>query len=217
MKKIILSLVSALFLFSTASAEIGVNIGLSGTTGLFAATGSEEQTGEKTDKHQDSEIGAGAWGSIFFEKELGRFAIGVDYVSDVFSTDTVETQMTDKRTENSDTATSGVNSVQVDFEDLTTLYATFNVTDTLYVKAGMSSVEVITNESLNTGSSYGNTTIDGSSIGIGYNMDMDNGLFVRAEGNYMSFDGASLTSNDNTIKLKNLDGVTATLSVGKSF
>jgi hypothetical protein len=217
MKKIILSLVSALFLISTASAEIGVNIGVSGTTGLFAATGSEEQTGEKTDKHQDSEIGAGAWGSIFFEKELGRFAIGVDYVSDVFSTDTVETQMTDQRTENSDTATSGVNSVQVDFEDLTTLYATFNVTDTLYVKAGMSSVEVITNESLNTGSSYGNTTIDGSSIGIGYNMDMDNGLFVRAEGNYMSFDGASLTSNDNTIKLKNLDGVTATLSVGKSF
>ena len=217
MKKIILLFVSALFLFSTASAEIGVNIGLSGTTGLFAATGSEEQTGEKTDKHQDSEIGAGAWGSIFFEKELGRFAIGVDYVSDVFSTDTVETQMTDKRTENSDTATSGVNSVQVDFEDLTTLYATFNITDTLYAKAGILSVEVITNESLNTGSAYGNTTIDGSSIGIGYNMDMDNGLFVRAEGNYMSFDGVSLTSADNTIKLKNLDGVTATLSVGKSF
>ena len=217
MKKIILSLVSVMFLISTASAEIGVNIGVSGTMGLFAATGSEEQTGEKTDKHQDTEIGAGGWGSVFFEKEIGRFAIGVDFVSDVFSTDTVETQMTDKRTENSDTATSGVNSVQVDFEDLTTLYATFNVTDNLYVKAGMSTIEVITNESLNTGSAYGNSTLDGSSIGFGYNMDMDNGLFVRAEGNYMTFDGVSLTSADNTIKLKNLDGVTGKISVGKSF
>jgi hypothetical protein len=217
MKKIILSLVSVMFLISTASAEIGVNIGVSGTMGLFAATGSEEQTGEKTDKHQDTEIGAGGWGSVFLEKEIGRFAIGVDFVSDVFSTDTVETQMTDKRTENSDTATSGVNKVQVDFEDLATLYATFNVTDNLYVKAGMSTMEVITNESLNTGSAYGNTTLDGSSIGFGYNMDMDNGLFVRAEGNYMSFDGVSLTSADNTIKLKNLDGVTGTISVGKSF
>ena len=217
MKKIILSLVSVMFLISTASAEIGVNIGVSGTMGLFAATGSEEQTGEKTDKHQDSEIGAGGWGSVFLEKEIGRFAIGVDFVSDVFSTDTVETQMTDKRTENSDAATSGVNKVQVDFEDLATLYATFNVTDNLYVKAGMSTIEVITNESLNTGSAYGNTTLDGSSIGFGYNMDMDNGLFVRAEGNYMSFDGVSLTSADNTIKLKNLDGVTGTISVGKSF
>tara|TARA_Y100000389_G_C17381096_1_gene474418 strand:+ start:24 stop:677 length:654 start_codon:yes stop_codon:yes gene_type:complete len=217
MKKIILSLVSVMFLISTASAEIGVNIGVSGTMGLFAATGSEEQTGEKTDKHQDTEIGAGGWGSVFLEKEIGRFAIGVDFVSDVFSTDTVETQMTDKRTENSDAATSGVNKVQVDFEDLATLYATFNVTDNLYVKAGMSTIEVITNESLNTGSAYGNTTLDGSSIGFGYNMDMDNGLFVRAEGNYMSFDGVSLTSADNTIKLKNLDGVTGTISVGKSF
>ena len=217
MKKIILSLVSVMFLISTASAEIGVNIGVSGTMGLFAATGSEEQTGEKTDKHQDTEIGAGSWGSVFLEKEIGRFAIGVDFVSDVFSTDTVETQMTDKRTENSDAATSGVNKVQVDFEDLATLYATFNVTDNLYVKAGMSTIEVITNESLNTGSAYGNTTLDGSSIGFGYNMDMDNGLFVRAEGNYMSFDGVSLTSADNTIKLKNLDGVTGKISVGKSF
>jgi len=42
-------------------------------------------------------------------------------------------------------------------------------------------------------------------------------MFVRAEGNYMSFDGASLTSNDNTITLNNLDGVSASLSIGKSF
>ena len=109
------------------------------------------------------------------------------------------------------------NKVQVDFEDLTTMYATFDVTDNLYVKAGISSVEVITNENLTTGSSYGNTTLDGTSLGVGYDMDMDNGLFVRAEGNYMNFDGASLTSNDNTIKLKNLDGVTAAILVGKSF
>ena len=33
----------------------------------------------------------------------------------------------------------------------------------------------------------------------------------------MSFDGVSLTSADNTIKLKNLDGVTGTVSIGKSF
>ena len=83
----------------------------------------------------------------------------------------------------------------------------------------LSNVEKIRfyNESLNTGSAYGNSTLDGSSIGFGYNMDMDNGLCVRAEGNYMTFDGVSLTSADNTIKLKNLDGVTGKISVGKSF
>jgi hypothetical protein len=215
MKKIILSVVSALFLFQTASAEIGVNIGVSGTTALFVATAAESRGTRATG--QDSEIGAGGFGSVFFEKELGRFAIGVDYVSDVLSTDTVETRRTVQQTANVDTASSVEQKVQVDFEDLTTLYATFNVTDTLYVKAGMSTVEVITNETLGTGSAYGNTTMDGSSIGFGYNMDMDSGFFIRAEGNYMSFDSVSLVSLDNTIKVKNLDGVAATLSVGKSF
>ena len=78
MKKIILSLVSVMFLISTASAEIGVNIGVSGTTALFAATGSETNS-SITVEDSDTEIGAGGYGSVFFEKELGRFAVGVDF------------------------------------------------------------------------------------------------------------------------------------------
>ena len=82
MKKIILSLVSVLFLFSTASADIGLNVGISGTTALFVATGNETQTdadgNEGTTKQEDTEMGAGGYASIFIEKEFGRFAIGVD-------------------------------------------------------------------------------------------------------------------------------------------
>ena len=33
----------------------------------------------------------------------------------------------------------------------------------------------------------------------------------------MNFDGTSLTSGDNTINLKSVDGVNGTLSIGKSF
>ena len=33
----------------------------------------------------------------------------------------------------------------------------------------------------------------------------------------MNFDGVSLTANDNTIRLKSLDGVTGKVSIGKSF
>ena len=42
-------------------------------------------------------------------------------------------------------------------------------------------------------------------------------MFVRVEGSYMDFDGVTLTANDNTIKLKSLDGVTGKISIGKSF
>ena len=76
---------------------------------------------------------------------------------------------------------------------------------------------VKTNESLETGSTYGDTSLDGTSVGIGYHKELDNTLFIRVDGQYMSFDGVTLSSLDNTLNLKNLNGVTATLSVGKSF
>jgi hypothetical protein len=56
---------------------------------------------------------------------------------------------------------------------------------------------------------------------LGYNKSMDNGLFIRIEGNYMNFDGASLTSsaNSNIKKFRwSLDGkVSGKISLGKSF
>ena len=141
--------------------------------------------------------------------------IGVDYVMDTLASETTESRRLDKTT--TETASNVENKVQVDFEDLTTFYAGLMLTENAYIKAGVVSVDVITNEKLGTGGSYGNTSLDGTSLGIGYNKTMDNGMFVRAEGNYMSFDGASLTSGDMTVKLKNLDGLTGKLSIGKSF
>ena len=221
MKKIILSLISGLFLFSQTASAVGVNIGVSGTMGLFAASGSESQSDadglEGTTKQEAREYGAGGWGSIFVEGTMGKLTLGVDYVSDVFSTETAETHKNDQQTEGSDSVTAGENRVQVDFEELTTIYASVALTDNFYVKGGLSTIDVITNESLHTGSSYGNTSLDGTSIGMGYNHTMDNGVFIRAESNYINFDGVTLTSNDNTIKLKNLDGVTGAISIGKSF
>jgi len=221
MKKTILSLVSVMFLISTASADLGVNVGITGTMGLFAASGSESQTdatgGEGTTKQENTEIGAGGFGSIFIEKEFGRFAIGYDHTPEVFSTETAETLKNDQQTANTATVTVATNTVQVDFDEMNQIYVKAMVTDNLYVKAGAMEVKVKTNESLATGSTYGDTTLDGTAVAIGYHKELDNALFFRIEGQYMSFDGVTLSSNDNTIKLKNLDGVTGSISVGKSF
>ena len=217
MKKIILSLVSAMFLISTASAEIGVNVGITGTTMLFAATGSEQQAGTPTEtKDSDTEIGAGTYGSIFIEKEIGRFAIGYTHTPDVFSTPTAETIKQDMTgAEQAHVARN--NTVQVDFNEMNQIYAKVMVTEHMYIMAGAMELEVVTNESLATGSTYGNTTLDGTSVGVGYHKELDNTLFFRVEGQYMTFDGVTLSSADNTIKLDTLDGVTASISVGKSF
>lgn len=223
MKKIVIALFALVISYSPASAELGVNVGISGQMGLFAATATETDTGSHgttvgdNETNSDSEFIGLGFASIFIEKEFGRFAIGVDYVPSSLETETSETIVDDQK-DGAATAKK-TNKVQVDFDDLTTVYLALNVTENAYIKAGFTKVDITTNESLGTGSTYGNTDIDGTSIGIGYNKDFDNGMFVRAEGNYMEFDGASLTSSSGSqkISLDSLDGVSGKLSLGKSF
>jgi hypothetical protein len=223
MKKLSLIIVSSLYLFTTSAfAEIGVNIGVSGTMGIFGATGQETHTGAAaasvTSSDSATEIAAVGYGSIFAEKEIGMVTVGVDYVPLPLETETAETSKSDDQSANpaASAQTMVTNTVQVDFTNLYTLYIGLNVTENAYIKAGVTSVDVETNETLGTGSSYGNTSLDGTMIGVGYHKDLD-AMFIRFEGNYMEFDGTSLSANDNTLTLNNLDGVTGKLSIGKSF
>ena len=217
MKKIIITIFSSLFLFSVASAEVGINVGVSGSLGAFQATGTETENDEK---NKEDAVGAAGWASIFVEKTLGdRIAIGLDYVPSALESETSERVVTDlgAKAEGSNSRT---NKIKVDFEDLTTLYITANITENLYAKAGLMQVDVVTKESIGTGSQYGDTSLDGTLLGLGYNSTFGNDMFVRVEGNYMSFDSASLTSStnsDNKVSVDDLNGVSAKLSIGKSF
>ena len=226
MKKIILTLFLGLFMFTTkATAELGINVGISGQLGLYAATATEFDEGTNgttsgpDETNSESEFLGLGYGSVFIEKTLGQYLlVGIDYVPSALETETSETIVDDRGS--ASTSTRQTNKVQVDFEDLTTYYVGLNLGDSgAYVKAGIVTVDVITNESLGTGSTYGNTDLDGTLIGLGYNRNFDNGMFVRAEGAYTEFDGASVTSSTtvNKITLDSLDGVTGKISIGKSF
>lgn len=220
MKKLIITTFLACIYSFTSYA--GVNVGFSGQAGIFAASGKETHAGATASatagnyKKQDTEYGEAGYASVFIEGVIqDRFMIGIDYVPSSLETESVESQRKDKTT--TETAASVENKVQIDFENLTTVYAGVMITDNAYVKAGIVTVDVITNENLGTGGSYGNTDLDGTAFGVGYNKNMDNGMFFRVEGNYMNFDSKSLSSGDMTVTLKSLDGVTGKLSVGKSF
>lgn len=222
MKKLSLIILSGLYLFTTsAMAEIGVNIGIAGSMGIFGARAQETHTTTatgSTTSDSASEIAAVGYSSIFVEKEFGRFTIGAEYTPTAFESETAETSKADDQTANPAAATKTMvtNKVQVDLEELTTYYIGMDVTENAYIRAGIATMDVKTNEDLGTGSSYGDTSLDGTILGVGYQKDLD-AMFVRVEGTYFEFDGVSLTANDNTISLKNLDGVTGKISIGKSF
>ena len=215
MKKTICAIILASFAYVPyASAELGVNVGVSGQAGIFGATAKEVST-ERTST--GTEIAGVAYPSIFIEKSLGdRMVIGVDYMPDALSSDTVETTKLDQTT--TSTVTSKTNNLQVDFEGLTTAYVGFNITDAAYIKAGFMTVDVLTKENLGTGGSYGDTSLDGAMFGFGVHNEMDR-MFWRLEANYLEFDGVTVssTNSDNKVSINSLDGLTAKISIGTSF
>ena len=214
MNKIITIL--SLTLLSFMPAYAGVNIGASMNAGVFHGTGQENENGELS---SEDATGVAAYASVFVEAGGERFAIGIDYVPQGLESETAETVVDDIQGK-STTSAQKTNKVQVDFEDLTTLYVALNVTENFYVKAGLVTVDVITKENLGTGSEYGNGDLDGTMYGVGYHTEFGNGMFARLEGTVMDMGGQKLTSStnsDNTVELKDVMGASGKISIGKSF
>jgi len=228
MKKLLTTLFFILAFCSKAYSEKGINMGISLSGGVFEVDGASEKftgshssgAGSTLTKNASSEgedaEGLFAIGSIFIEKTLGdKFALGIDYVPHSLESETTENTQT-----TTTSSATGTNTVQVDFDDLITVYGMISLNDNVYLKAGYMQVDVTTNEVLATGGSYGNTDLDGYTVALGYNRDLNNGAFLRLEGSYMDLDGATLINSADTTKSVTADGITgygAKLSIGKSF
>ena len=176
--------------------------------------------------------------------ELGLFdtglRVGLSYVPYALESETTENNRNDNcSNDESHTESTGgsdndlnvcvqtTNKVGVDLEDLMTMYVAYHheldmpFVDSFFIKAGLLQADVITGESLASGSQYGNTDLQGEFLGLGIEKNLDTGMFVRLEGNVTQFDNIKLTNtnseNTNTIDVTGLDGATATISIGKTF
>ena len=221
MKKLIIAISSAFIILTTSamSASLGdlrPSIGISGNIAGYAATGIEEnynEAGTAVDTRTTEHGAFGTeYGSIFLELGLSDVvSIGVDYVPT-----TIETP---KNTANINEG--NVNHVEAHFEDLTTLYAKFNVPlGGAYVKFGYSHVDVISVENMSSGNSYGNDTTSGMTAGLGYNHEVASGVSVRAEVTVSEFGDVNTTNgqtNKTEIKVEDMIGARGTISIVKSF
>ena len=191
MKKIwILLVISSMLLAGKAFAE--TRFGISGAIVHIDATGSETEGGEKTNGSADNLT---VVPSIILETSASdRRSIGLDYIplkADVSSktkkrTDT-ELSVTGTTTH---TTTSRSQQANASLKNHTTLYANVKGDGNAYFKAGLSYVTLETDESLGTGSKYGNEDIYGYVVGFG--TEQDN---VRLELLYTDYEDISLTSS----------------------
>ena len=218
MKKLIIAITSAFILFANnaMSIEMRPSIGISGNSGVYAATGIENNFNEAGTAIDETTKEHGAFNetfmSVFAEMSLNdSLSIGIDYVPS--SIETPENVSQEDQ--------SNENKVYVTFEDLTTIYAKLNVPlGGTYLKVGYSTVNVMSNESMSSGNSYGNDRSDAISFGLGYAHELADGLAVRAEITGSEFSDVTTTNgqtNKTEIKVEDMIGARGTISVVKSF
>ena len=228
MKKILGT--ALILVFSCFNANAEVSIGISGNVGLLEATGKETFNSKTKTRSEDLGI---AYVSGFAEFHVpvnigpGGFRVGVSYVPYALESETTQTvraegEYASNSNNSENTPKASLNQkVQADIEDLRSAYLSYHVEQGFYIKAGVMEADLITNEKLDSGSTYPNATLDGSFFGIGYDRDVPNGLFVRGELTRTEFDDIKLKSagsdNSNVIDISGLDGTTFAISVGKTF
>ena len=200
MKKIAINFLAVLFISAlsfTKAFAVDLTFGVSGAIVDLQAEGSETETGAvSAETTTESVSNLFATGSVFAEAKFSKLAFGIDYipmdadVSDATHTRTdTETSVTGDQDE---TTTSRTQTAAAEVSDHVTIYANYYVSDAFYLHLGYASVDVITNESLDTGSKYGNASINGIQYGLGFQMT-DN---LRLEAAYTDYDTVSITSSE---------------------
>jgi len=233
MKKLLLVAVFAIFSASSAISaglsDIKPTIGVSYNTAGYVGE-ANEQVGSDTGTHQSTRDAEGAfaetYASVFVEFGFGDvLSIGIDYVPNSFDTPT----NTSREGTTKGATDPGKSTVSATFEDLTTAYAKINILPLggTYLKLGFSQVDVIINESMASGNTYGDVNTQGYTAGIGYAHEIDNGFGIRAEVTASQFDDVRTTNGvttasvanggKNTVQVESMWGAKGTISLVKSF
>ena len=184
-------------------------------------------------KEKTEALAAFNYASGFAEVALESVAgltFGVEYVPDAIGLDsaTREIQTTlyaSKGTPTGEDTQGGIQNIQADVTDVTTVYLALPILNTgISVKAGIMQGSLETKETLATGSTYKDEDLDGTTLGMFYDGSLGDMAFYRVEAAYMEFEDINATGSQvggtggsfNKINAE-IGGVKAALSIGAKF
>ena len=230
MKKIILAILMTFGIFTMVSADIGVKLGVSAQIGSMSASGTEKNSDGVTPDQKSSEREAlFATGGFFIEKDLSqlgsfgsRLSIGYDNIVHDLDLGTVENPRVVSLGAGGNNVEAADHSLNAKITGFETFYATVNITDWLYVKAGAVTVDIDTVFKGSATSNYPTAhSLDGTVTGFGLYRTTDTGWFSRLEYNDYDIDGKSVTNTGTDSKfsatLSDVSGSTGRISFGKAF
>ena len=241
MKKLttILAMLSAIVMLTgTGAKAVTLKAGVSANAMAAVANAQEVLKDSGRVTNEESAI-ATSFASIFAEissDEMMGLGFGVSYAPEVVSLNDESRDIQNCRSdlssqpngycvaETTGKVDSGNQKIAADVDDLINIYLTLPVGTGAYIKAGWMMATMNTKENLATGSKYDNIDMEGISVGGGYEGELGDMMFWRAEGTYQHWDDISASGSEagGTAASRNkitaeLGGVTGSLSVGLKF
>ena len=232
MKKILglmsASILWAIMIMPVNSAELG--FGVTAAIVQLEADGTETETGSQTAETTNASVkNTIPVGEIFAEVRdiglgMGTLSLGIsvipaahDVSDNVKIRNDTETSVTGTATT---VATARAQKAQAEVADHMMYYLEFKPRDSLFFKLGYLDADLNTTESLATGSSYGNASLNGILYGVGFQKDLNRG-FAKFEVTFSDYDTINLTdstgrtgvSTNNKISA-NLDATQLRISYG---
>jgi len=229
MKKLITTI--AFIALSTVSAKaidmemFSITGGLAANQSVFGGTAQQDDynaagtTIETTDKEHG--VFTESFSSQFVELGIGKWvSLGFEHVPDSISTP-------QNINDGGDAGTTST--VSVDFNDMNTTYIKLNTPIGIYFKYGTVETDLDIKETQLSGNTYDNTSVDGTSIGAGYQKTLgERGFGFRIEGNYVELDSVTVNNgvtqtagtginNFKEIKATNLEGLTGKVALTYTF
>ena len=228
MKKIntILAAVGALLMLTVTGAnsvEFKAGVSANGMAAYANAKETIKDSGGRTTNEEA--LLATSFASVFAEissDDMMGLGIGVSYAPEVVDlekeTRTIQNTSGDSGNDTGDQIIDGK------VNDLVSIYATMPIGEGAYVKAGYIQATLVTSENLASGSKYEDIDLTGMQVGAGYEGELGDNAFWRAEGSYQMWEDISTSGSESggTTGSKNkitaeLGSVMGSLSVGMKF
>ena len=229
MKKIISAIFATMCLVAfqapAQAADVSFSVGFAGNQGGYHARGTEliAQSADQSTAEVTSEAGVfeDSHPSFFLEMNIGdNMTVGAEFAMDDIQTPENTNVQFDKDAA-AGSGSSVTNTAQAEFSDKTTVYIQARMLGGLYTKIMYHNVNVVSQESLGTDGAYGDATVEGLGLGIGYQYDLDDmGIFVRAEvtaSGYEDVKAINTNDVDKYITVDSMYGAEGSIRIGKTF
>ena len=237
MKKLITTI--AFIALSTVSAKaidmemFSITGGLAANNSVWGASAQQDEYDSNNDgsidaSNKQSGVFTESFGSQFVELGIGRWiSLGFEHVPDSIST---PQNINDGGSV--DGTSDATSTVSVDFNDMNTTYLKLNTPMGIYFKYGTVSTDLDIKETQLSGNTYSNTSVDGTSMGAGYQKTLgERGFGFRIEGNYVELDNVTVNNGVGTstsggtvanggfneVKATNLEGLTGKVALTYTF